>query len=256
MRFRSPASALAAMAAVTVLAADLAAFRPTRPDIHGEWVKYVGAGGDTVRAYLAFPERADAGPGVIVIHEIFGMSDWVRSVTDSLAVAGFVAIAPDLLSRRGGTDAVPNVRRAIGDLSPDSITVDLNATDAYLRGLKAVRAGDIGVIGFCWGGSQSFRYATNNAALKAAVVCYGGPPDAAAMARIHAPVFGVYGENDARVTATVPDAERDMRAAGKRYETTIYPGAGHGFLRTGEPPATAAKAWKDVVGFLRAALGK
>jgi len=243
--------------AVAVVLVAAAAFpAPRSPDIHGEWVRYASAGGDSVLAYVAYPERPDPGPAVIVTHEIFGMSDWVRSVADSLAVAGFVAIAPDLLSRHGGTAAQSDVRQAIRDLPPDSITADLDATYAYVRTLKAVRADAVGVIGFCWGGSQSFRYATNNANLKAAVVCYGSGPDAADIARIRAPVFGLYGENDARITAAVPEVAKAMDAAGKKYLHSVYPGTGHGFLRTREPADVTAGAWKDVLGFLEKEVGR
>jgi carboxymethylenebutenolidase len=227
-----------------------------QPDLHSEWVKYVGPGGDTVSAYLVYPERPDPAPAVIVIHEIFGLSDWVRTVADSLATAGFVAIAPDLLTRKGGTVNADSARRVIRDLPPDSITVDLDATQRYLQSIKAVRRDAIGVIGFCWGGSQTFRYATNNPTIKAAVVCYGGGPDSTSYGRIRAPVFGVYGENDARINAGIPDVERGMAAAGKRYSKTIYPGTGHGFLRTREPADVAAGAWRDVVTFLKAELEK
>jgi carboxymethylenebutenolidase len=237
---------------VAALAVALTAF--DRPDLHSEWVKYAGRGGDTVSAYLVYPERPDPGPAVIVIHEIFGLSDWVRTVADSLAAVGFVAIAPDLLTRRGGTTSADEARRVIGSLPPDSITVDLDATQSYLQSLKAVRRDAIGVIGFCWGGSQSFRYATNNPVLRAAVVCYGGGPDSTSYARIRAPVLGVYGENDARINAGLPDVERSMAAAGKRYTKTIYPGAGHGFLRTREPADVAARAWRDVVAFFKTEL--
>jgi carboxymethylenebutenolidase len=259
----TPVRGLLAVGAMVVGTVVIAASHPSHAvpshraaDIHGEWVRYAGRGGDTVLAYIAYPERPDPGPAMIVIHEIFGMSDWVRSMADSLAVAGYVAIAPDLLTRRGTTEKVQEVRRAISELPPDSITVDLDATYAYLQSLKAVQRDAIGVIGFCWGGGQSFRYATNNPALKAAVVCYGPAPDSAGIARIHAPVFGVYGQNDARITASVPDAERAMRAAGKRYTATVYPGAGHGFLRTREPPAEAARAWQDILAFLGNTVGK
>jgi carboxymethylenebutenolidase len=252
-----------AAAVVATAAAATAAVAPsTLPpvhrsaDIHGEWVRYAGRSGDSVLAYVAYPERPDPGPGIIVIHEIFGMSDWVRSVVDSLAAAGFVAIAPDLLTRRGTTAQLTDVRRAISELPPDSITVDLDASYVYLQSLKAVRRDAIGVIGFCWGGGQSFRYATNNPALKGAVVCYGPAPDTASMRRIRAPVFGVYGENDARITAAVPDAERAMQAAGRTYTKTVYPGAGHGFLRTHEPAAVADGAWRDILAFLRQSVGR
>jgi carboxymethylenebutenolidase len=237
---------------MAVVAVTLAALK--QPDLHSEWVKYVGKGGDTVSAYLVYPERPDPGPAVIVIHEIFGLSDWVRTVADSLAASGFVAIAPNLLTRRGGTTNADSARLVIRDLPPDSITVDLDATQAYLQSLKAVRRDAIGVIGFCWGGSQSFRYATNNPGLRAAVVCYGGGPDSTSFSRIRAPVLGVYAENDARINAALPDIERGMAAAGKRYSKTIYPGTGHGFLRTRLPADVAAGAWSDVIRFLKAEL--
>ena len=240
---------MATMAAVA-LGAAAAVPRPPAADIHGEWVKYAGTGGDSVQAYLAFPERSDPAPAVIVIHENRGMTDWVQAVADSLAAAGFVAIAPDLLSRHGGTAAQEDARRTLGRLVPDSITVDLDATYAFVRTVKAARADALGVIGFCWGGSQSFRYATNNPALKAVVVCYGGGPNVEHVGRIGAPVFGVYGENDARINAGIPDIERAMVAAGKAYTKTTYPGAGHAFLRTREPADVADGAWRDIIGFL------
>jgi carboxymethylenebutenolidase len=223
---------------------------------HGEWVKYAGEGGDEVTAYIAFPERPDPAPAMIVIHEIFGLSDWVRTVTHDLAEAGYVAIAPDLLSRRGGTEGADNARTLIRDLPPDSITVDLNATADYLRSLESVRGESIGVIGFCWGGSQTFRYATNNPDLKAAVVCYGGAPDADAMGLIQTPILGVYAENDARINAALPDVEEAMSEAGKSYEYEIYPGANHGFLRSRNVPEEADRAWQDIVAFLGKNLGK
>src|SRR6266480_5178461 len=152
-----------------------------RPDIHSEYVKFL-SGRDTITAYLAYPERKDPAPAVVVIHEIFGMSDFIRQTTEQLAKDGFVAIAPDLLSRRGGTPASPDsARKLIATLNPDTVTQDLNATAAYVKTVRAVRADDIGIIGFCWGGGQSFRYATNTPQLKAFVVCYGPSPDAADM---------------------------------------------------------------------------
>lgn len=224
---------------------------------HGEWVEYVGSGGDTVTAYIAFPERPDPAPAMIVIHEIYGLTDWVRSVADDFAGTGYVAIAPDMLSRRGGTpESADDARGLIRSLPPDSITVDLNATFEYLRTLRSVRADAIGVIGFCWGGSQSFRYATNNPDLGASVVCYGGAPDLATLGRITAPVLGVYAENDARINANLPDVEAAMAEAAKSYAYTIYPGAGHAFLRRGEPAAQIERAWEDVFRFLGETVGK
>jgi carboxymethylenebutenolidase len=230
--------------------------RLSPPDIHAEYVKYL-SGRDTITAYLAYPERRAPAPGVIVIHEIFGMSDFVRQTTERLARDGFVALAPDLLSRRGGTPALgDSARRLISSLSPDSVTADLDATQAYLRTLKAVRADAIGVIGFCWGGGQSFRYATNNGGLRAFVVCYGPSPRAEDIARIRAKGLGVYAENDARINAGLPDAVAALRQAGKDYQYTIYPGVGHGFLRAREKPEVADSAWGAVIRFFRAQLEK
>src|SRR6266568_2626718 len=213
-------------------------------DIHAEYVKYP-SGKDTITGYLAYPERKDPASGVVVIHEIFGMSDFIRQTTEQLAKDGFVALAPDLLSRRGGTPASPDsARKLIATLNPDTLTQDLNAAAAYLKTVRAVRAERIGVIGFCWGGGQSFRYATNNPDLRAFVVCYGPAPNPQDMARIRAKGLGVYAENDARIDAGLPDAAAAMKAAGKDYPYAIYPGVGHGFLRSRDVPAVADSAWR------------
>jgi carboxymethylenebutenolidase len=226
-----------------------------RPDIHAEYVKYA-SGRDTITAYIAYPERPQPAPAVIVIHEIFGMSDFVRQTTEQLAKDGFVAIAPDLLSRRGGTPALgDSVRRVISSLPPDSITADLDATQGFLKTLKAVRGDAIGVIGFCWGGGQSFRYATNNERLRAFVVCYGPSPRPEDIARIRANGLGVYAENDARINAGLADAVAALKQAGKDYRYTVYPGVGHGFLRARDKPEVADSAWSAVVRFFRAQLG-
>ena len=223
-------------------------------DIHAEYVKYL-SGRDTITAYLAYPERADRAPGVVVIHEIFGMSDFIRQTTEQLAREGFVALAPDLLSRRGGTPAsTDSARKLIGGLDPDTVTMDVDATVGYLKTLKAVRRDRIGVIGFCWGGGQSFRYATNNASLRAFVVCYGPGPDASAIARVRASGLGVYAENDARIDAGLADVAAAVRQYGKAYRYTVYPGVGHGFLRTREKPEVADSAWSAVVRFFRETL--
>jgi carboxymethylenebutenolidase len=245
------------VAAAGVAAAGLlTAYPPNRPtaDIHSEYVKYL-SGKDTVTAYLAYPERPEPAPAVIVIHEIFGVSDFIRQTTDQLAKDGFVAIAPDLLSRRGGTPATPDsARKLIATLAPDTVTLDLDATRLYLKTVKAVRSNAIGVIGFCWGGGQSFRYATNSPDIKAFVVCYGPSPNAADMARIRAKGLGVYAENDARINAGLPDAAAAMKAAGKDYQYTVYPGVGHGFLRTREKPEVADSAWNAAIRFFRVQL--
>src|SRR2546425_12669792 len=233
-RFRAVWGGMAAGAVVVGGAAD----RPLPPvtahyraDIHTEYVKFP-SGRDTITAYLAYPERKDPAPVVVVIHEIFGMSDFIRQTTEQLAKDGFVAIAPDLLSRRGGTPPSPDdARKLIAGLDPDTVTKDLDATVAYVKRVRAARGDRVGVIGFCWGGGQSFRYATNNPDLRAFVACYGPAPKPEDMARIRARGLGVYAENDARIDAGLPDAAAAMKAAGKDYPYTIYPGVGHGFLR-------------------------
>src|SRR5690242_3443972 len=222
-----------------------------RSDIHAEYVKYL-SGKDTITGYLAYPERKDPAPAVVVIHEIFGMSDFVRQTTDQLARDGFVALAPDLLARRGGTpSSTDDARKLIAGLNPDTLTLDLDTTVAYLGTLKAARRHRIGVIGFCWGGGQSFRYATNNPALGAFVVCYGPGPEAAAIARIRARGLGVYTENDARIDAGLVDVALAVNQYAKDYHYTVYPGVGHGFLRAREKPEVADSAWRAVIRFFK-----
>src|SRR5260370_14778296 len=211
-----------ALLAVAFRPASTAARRPA--DVHAEFIRYV-SGRDSITAYIAYPERRDAAPAVIVIHEIFGMSDFIKRTTEPLSQQGFVALAPDLLTRRGGTPATQDSAVAmIRALNADTITQDLNGAAAYLKSLKAVRGDRIGVIGFCWGGSQSFRYATNNAALRAFVVCYGAAPDTAALRRIPAPGPRGYAWNDARLNATGPDAPAALKPAGPAYPYPLLAG--------------------------------
>ena len=154
---------------------------------HGEWVS-IKRGRDSIRAYVAYPERKTKAPAVIVIHEIFGLTEWEPTVADRLAKEGYVAILPDLLSsKHGDHPGEPRLRPQAGRaLEPERVTTDLNAVYAYVNGLPAVARDQIGTIGFCWGGGQSFRYATNNPKLRAAVVAYGPAPDTADMKRIKA----------------------------------------------------------------------
>lgn len=232
--------------AFTAVEQDWAKQRVDKSPRHQEWVK-VKNGTREVNSFLVFPEIKSKATAVIVIHEIFGMSDWVRSLTDQLAEAGYIAIAPDLLSgmgpKGGGSSEFDGstVRQAIGSLPPDQITGDLNAVADYVAKLPACN-GKVAVAGFCYGGTQTFRFATNRPGIKAAFVFYGGGPEnAEAIAKIKCPVYGFYGGNDARVNATIPKSEELMKAAGKTYEPVVYPGAGHGFMRAGEDP-TAKEA--------------
>jgi carboxymethylenebutenolidase len=206
---------------------------------HSEWVT-VKHGDRNVQTLVVYPESKDKRPVVVVIHEIFGLSDWAQELADEVAAAGYIAVAPDLLSgmapNGGRTKDFPEgVTEAVSKLNPDQVTADLNAAADY--GLKLPAAnGKLYVVGFCWGGGQSFRFATNRGDLSAAFVFYGAPPANDAMARIKAPIYGFYAGNDARIGATIPDTNSAMKAAGKTYDPVSYDGAGHGFMRAGEAP--------------------
>lgn len=241
------ALALFAVLSLAVVAPQSAATRLEDSPRHQEWVE-VKHGERTVHAYVVYPEVKHKALAVVVIHENRGLTDWVRSVADQLAEAGYIAVAPDLLSGTapggGKTSDFASgdaAREAIGKLPPDQVTADLNAVADYVGKLPASN-GKVAVAGFCWGGAQTFRFATNREKLVAAFVFYGtGPSDAAAVARIQAPVYGFYGGSDARVNATIPTSEELMKAAGKSYEPVIYDGAGHGFMRAGEEPNASAE---------------
>ena len=230
---------------------------------HGEWVEYGAGDADTVTAWVVYPERSDRAPVVIVIHEIFGLTDWVRGVADQLAADGFVAIAPDLLSGKGPegggtvTFSADDVRKAIRELDRAEVRRRLQAGAAYATALPAATS-RVASIGFCWGGSASFLFATAWDGLDAAVVFYGTSPPAEALASLAGPVLGLYGGDDARVNATIPPAAKKMKSLGKSYEREIYDGPGHGFLRnqTGRDGANkkaTKKAWPRTVKFLRKA---
>jgi carboxymethylenebutenolidase len=228
---------------------------------HREWV-IVKHDGRQVETFVVYPESKSKTPVVLIIHEIFGMSDWVQGLADQVAAAGYIAVAPDLLSGMGphggrtsdiGQD---KVMEAVSHLSPDQVTADLNSVADYANKIPASN-GKLFVAGFCWGGSQSFRFATNRSDLRGAFVFYGGPPDKDAMTRIKSPVYGFYAGKDARIGATLPDTTAQMKAAEKTFEPVVYEGAGHGFMRAGEAPdATDANKkarqeawvrWKDLL---------
>lgn len=214
---------------------------------HQEWVQ-IKHDNRTVSTFVVYPESKQKAPVVLVIHEIFGMTDWVRSVADQLAANGYIAVAPDLLSgmgpKGGGSSEFADTQaamKAISGLDADQITADLNAVADYAKKLPAAN-GKLAVAGFCWGGGQSFRFATNRKDLSAAFVFYGPPPQN--LAAITAPVYGFYAGNDARIGATVPGTTDEMKKLGKTYEPVTYDGAGHGFMRAGEDPSNTNPANK------------
>ncbi|GGH13912.1 dienelactone hydrolase family protein [Silvibacterium dinghuense] len=241
---RNAVLAAGLLGAVVAQAQEWAKARLDASPRHHEWVD-IKYGNRTVHAFVVYPEVGAKAPAVLVIHEIFGLTDWAREAADEVAAAGYVAIAPDLLSGerpdgsttgKDGSSAFPtqdDAVKAVSGLNPDQVTADLNATADYVKKLPAVN-GKLVVAGFCWGGGQSFRFATNRHDLSAAFVFYGPPPEN--LGAITAPVYGFYAGNDARISATVPDTKTAMEKAGKKYEDVIYEGAGHGFMRAGEDP--------------------
>jgi carboxymethylenebutenolidase len=208
---------------------------------HHEWVDIESSGGRTVKTWVVYPEVDRPATTVIVIHENRGLTDWVRGVADQLAEAGYLALAPDFLSGTapggGGTveyGSEDAARNGIGRLPAEQVTADLDAVYKYA---KSMPAGNkvVAVGGFCWGGGKTFAYATHNPEIAAAFVFYGtAPQNASDYAKIKAPVYGFYGGNDFRITGDVPNVEKRMKQAGKKYEPVSYEGAGHGFMRQGE----------------------
>jgi carboxymethylenebutenolidase len=283
-------SSLAGITGARAEAQDWAKATLDKSPRHGEYVTISEAGGRKLQAFVVYPEVKDKAPVIVLIHEIFGESDWFKEMADELAGAGYIVVAPDLLSgygppagaaapmagmsgddhmhmagnaapgsafvpaTPGGTAAFPEqsaVTKAVSSLPDAGVLADLDAAADYGKKLPAA-SGKLFVAGFCWGGGKTFLYATHRKDLSAAFVFYGPPPAADAMKNITAPVYGFYAGNDARISATIPQAQTDMKAAGKTYEPVTYDGAGHGFMRAGESPdASAANSAARRDGFNR-----
>ncbi|NIR51900.1 dienelactone hydrolase family protein [candidate division KSB1 bacterium] len=230
---------------------------------HQEWVT-IKHDNRVVHAFVVYPEVENKVPAILVIHENRGLTDWVRSLADQVAAAGYIAVAPDLLSGMGPdggkTSDFPSsdaAREGIYKLSTDQVTADLNTAFDYATALSACN-GKVAAAGFCWGGSQTFRFATNQADLEAAFVFYGRSPGKDAISRIECPVYGFYGGRDSRVNSTIPQTEEHMQESGKTFEPMIYEGAGHGFMRSGEAPDASEankearqEAWKRWMDLLK-----
>ena len=228
---------------------------------HAEWQVIRTGPGDSVRAFVVYPETDEPAPVVLVVHEIYGLTNWVRGVADQLAADGFIAIAPDLLTMEN----IPNDENGDPDRQQATSRIrELDRADVH-RQLRAVAdwgmalpaaTDSYGIVGYCWGGSTSFMHAVESPELGAAVVYYGGSPDTELLARIDAPVLGLYGGDDERVNATIPAADSAMTALGKTYDVNIFEGAGHGFLRQqngqdGANMAATQEAWPLTVQFFR-----
>ena len=233
---------------------------------HGEYVDVKQPGGGVpIRTWVSYPERKDKAGVVLVIQEVFGLSDWLRSVADQLAKDGFIAVAPDMVSgmgpNGGGTDSVASrddVVKLVRNLTPEEATKRLNAVREWALKIPAGN-GKIATVGFCWGGARSFAYAAAQPSLAGAVVYYGTSPESDEIAAIKAPILGFYGGDDARVDSTVPPAEAQMKKLGKSFETHTYDGAGHGFLRdqegrNGANLKAATDAWPRTIAFFKDAL--
>lgn len=236
--FPAVAVALFALCGFTLQAQDWAKPMLEKSSRHREYVP-VTSGGRTINTFVVYPEVKGKAPVVVLIHEIFGLSDWLKVQADELAAKGFIVVVPDLTS---GTDALfaaggqEAVVKGVTSLPDEQVMADLDAVSDYGKKLPSAN-GKLFVAGFCWGGGKSFAFATHRMDLSAAFVFYGSAPAAADMAKINVPVYGFYGENDARIGATVPQAVTDMKAAGKVFAPVTYAGAGHGFMRGGQDPA-------------------
>ncbi len=242
----------------TGLASTLVSERESREGkVSSETVKYQSAGGVTAGGYLSAPEGGGKFPAVLVIHENRGLNEHTRDVARRFAAEGFVALAPDILARKGGTGAMESpdkAREAISTITPEDAIIDLKAGVAFLDKHAKVKSGRLGSVGFCWGGARSFLLAVEEPKLRAAVVFYGSAPPPEKLAEVRAPVLGLYGETDERITSQVPSVAEALKKAGKKFDYKIYPGAGHAFFNdTGQRyDAGAAKdAWTRALAFLR-----
>jgi carboxymethylenebutenolidase len=263
----APAAAAAAAAEQQGLppGAEQAVARIASSPRHGEWAM-IRSGSDSIRAWVVYPERSEPAPVVLVVHEIFGLSNWVRGVADQLAADGFIAIAPDLLTMEAsvteGPDGESNAEEAravIRTLDAAQVHRHLRAVADWGMNLPAAQR-SYGIVGYCWGGATSFAHAVASPELGAAVVYYGTSPDAGELSNVRAPVLGLYGGNDERVNATIAPADSAMTALDKTFEPHIFAGAGHGFLRQqdgaeGANMAATREAWPLTVQWFRTHLG-
>ncbi|MDX1586718.1 MAG: dienelactone hydrolase family protein [Balneolaceae bacterium] len=257
---------LALVLAFEASAQDYATRQLENSPRHHEWIT-MESSGRVLHTFVAYPERSDNAPVVLVIHENRGLNAWARSFADQLAGAGYIAVAPDLISntvegvqKTTDFESSDTAREAIYALDPEMVTTDLMNVLDYAHSIDA-GDGTVAVAGFCWGGSQSFRFATNAGdKIDAALVFYGtGPESPEAYERIEVPVYGFYGGDDQRVNATIEGSKEMMEKFGNTYDYMIYEGAGHAFMRRGDDPDASEddpnviarnKAWERMKGIL------
>lgn len=249
-------SLLESLATASVYAAQVG---PNDAGLVSGSVQFPGPAG-TVLGYQSRPKATGKYPAVIVIHANSGLNDHIQDVARRLAKEGYVALAPDLLSRKGGTAKAPSTDRGISNIrelvTPDVIKGDVGATVTYLRGLKEVRGDRVGITGFCWGGGTAFYAATQVQGLRALVVFYGStprPPEL--LQQLEASVLAHYGELDERISAGAPETEAAMKKYGKSYEYKVFPGARHAFFSDDSPrsyhPEAAKEAWSRTLEFFK-----
>lgn len=229
--------------------------RPDDPSITVRHVSYTGEAG-TLMAYLARPREERRYPGVVVIHENKGLVEHIKDVARRLAKAGYVDLAPDLLSREGGTDhftELTELQSTLMRIPPEAFMADLGASLDHLKGQPFVAPDRLGATGFCFGGGLVWRLSTKRQDLKATVPFYGAAPPAEDVPNIKAVVLAIYGELDQRINAGIPALEVALIAAGIRYEKIVYPGAAHAFHNDTGPnyhPEAARDAWARALAHL------
>jgi len=227
---------------------------PDDPDIEVSEVEVAGEEG-VIEAYQARPRGEGPFGAILLIHENRGLTEHIRDVTRRFAKVGYVGLAMDLLSRSGGTDRFADkaeTTTAISGLDREGVISDLKSGVTWLGERPYVQGRRIGSIGWCWGGGQAWRLATQEPRLDAAVAFYGPNPPLEDVPNIQAAVLGIYGEEDRRITDQQPELEAALAAADKTYEMVVFEGADHAFFNdTGErfDPEAAEEAWAYSLGW-------
>jgi carboxymethylenebutenolidase len=230
---------------------------PEDPEIVAGMVEFSGEAGK-IRGYLSKPKTEGKCPGLIVIHENKGLSRHIQDVVRRYSKEGFAALAPDCLSRAGGTDQFATEEKTIEAIRAqpsEAVISDLLSGVRFLHDSPSC-TGRVGVVGFCWGGGNSLLLATASTDIKACALYYGRSPSPLDLVeKISCPVLGNYGETDAGITSQVPALEEAMKKYGKRLDAKVFKGAGHAFNNNTNPdryhPESAGEAWSRTVAFFR-----